>query len=172
MPKGPNLSFNRDAGLGRAVVRGLASRAGSLMALLIGSTALTGVSLSLVGPASAASPVWVGTVSNDWFNHFNWNTSAVPNVTDTVTIDTTSPIDTVIRGATAAAQQTFVGGVSTGRLAIINSGGGILNDAYGYIGYLQGSNGTVTVSGGSAWNNTADLSIGRLGVGSLAISGG
>lgn len=168
MPKGPYLSFNCDAGGGRAFVRsGLASRAVPLMALLIGSTAL---SLSLVGPASAGSPVWVGTLSNNWFTAGNWNTSAVPNATDTVTIDTTSPNVTVISGATATAQQTFVGGVANGSLSIL--GGGTLNDAYGYIGYLQGGNGSVSVSGSSVWNNTADLSVGRLGAGGLGISGG
>ena len=169
MPRGPRLSFNRDAGLGLARVRGCrASRAASLIALLIGSTALTGVALA---PAHAGNPVWVGTVSNNWFTAGNWNTSAVPNATDTVTIDTTSPNVTVINGATATAQQTFVGGVSQGSLTI--GGGGILNDAYGYIGYLQGSNGGVSVSGGgSAWNNTTNLSVGRLGAGGLSISGG
>jgi len=149
MPKGPRLSFNPEAGPDRTVVRGgFAPRAASLTALLIGSTALTGVALSLVGPANAGSPVWLGTVSNNWFTTGNWNPSAVPNATDTVTIDTTSPNAAVINGATAAAQQTFVGAASSGNLAIV--GGGILNDAYGYIGYLQNSNGSVSVSGGSA----------------------
>jgi T5SS/PEP-CTERM-associated repeat protein len=169
MPKGSRLSFNPEAGTDRAVVRGgFAPRATTLMALLIGSTALTGMALA---PARAASPVWLGTVSGDWFTAGNWNTSAVPNAADTVTIDTTSPNSTVINGATAAAQQTFVGAASQGNLTI--GSGGILNDAYGYIGYLQGSNGSVSVSGaGSAWNNTANLSVGRLGAGGLGISGG
>jgi T5SS/PEP-CTERM-associated repeat protein len=140
------------------------------MALLIGSTALTGVSLSLVGPARAGSPVWLGTASNDWFTAGNWIPAAVPNATDTVTIDTTSPNTTVINGGTAAAQQTFVGAASNGTLNI--AGGGILNDAYGYLGYLQNSNGSVTVSGGSTWNNSGNLSVGRLGAGNLGITGG
>jgi T5SS/PEP-CTERM-associated repeat protein len=138
------------------------------MALLIGSTALT-VIVSIPS-AHAGNPVWVGTVSANWFTAGNWNTSAVPNATDTVTIDTTSPNSTVINGATASAQQTFVGAVSRGNLAI--TGGGTLNDAFGYIGYLANGNGSVSVSGGSTWNNTANLSVGRLGAGGLGISGG
>ncbi|MGY4433045.1 T5SS/PEP-CTERM-associated repeat protein [Bradyrhizobium sp. F1.13.1] len=166
----PHLSFNRDAAAQLAPARSrFASRAASLMALMIGSTALTVVSLALISPASAGNPVWVGTISTDWFTAGNWNTSAVPNATDTVTIDTTTHL-TFINGGTAAAQQTFVGGVSTGNLSI--GGGGILNDAFGYLGYLQNSIGSVNVSGGSAWNNTADLSIGRLGAGNVGISGG
>jgi T5SS/PEP-CTERM-associated repeat protein len=136
------------------------------VALLIGSTALTGVALA---PAHAAVPSWLGTVSTDWFAAGNWSTSAVPTAVDNVTIDTTSPNATVINGAVAAAQHTFVGAVSNGNLAIV--GGGILNDAYGYIGYQNG-NGSVSVSGGSAWNNTADLAVAGLGTGSLGISGG
>src|SRR4029077_18143435 len=118
----------------------------------------------------AGSPVWLGTASNDWFTAGNWIPAAVPNATDTVTIDTTSPNTTVINGGTAAAQQTFVGAASNGTLNI--AGGGILNDAYGYLGYLQNSNGSVTVSGGSTWNNSGNLSVGRLGAGNLGITGG
>ena len=70
MPTAPHLSFSRDADgdMKPALVRsGFASRATSLMALLIGSTALTGVALSLVGPAHAGTPQWLGTASSDWF---------------------------------------------------------------------------------------------------------
>jgi T5SS/PEP-CTERM-associated repeat protein len=145
------------------------------MALLIGSTALTGVALSLVGPAHAGNPQWQSQGTNDWFDPNNWSTSALPNATDTVGIDTTSPNDTVIRGATASAQQTFVGAGGTGRLSIVNGGAGnsILNDFTGNIGYLSNSNGTVNVSGAnSAWNNSGDLSVGRLGTATLSISSG
>ena len=61
MPKDPNLSLNPEAGMNRTFVRGgFAPRAASLMRLLIGSTALTGVALALVGPASAGTPQWLG----------------------------------------------------------------------------------------------------------------
>ncbi|MCP3473883.1 autotransporter domain-containing protein [Bradyrhizobium sp. CCGUVB1N3] len=166
--------------MNRALVRGgFAPRAASLMALLIGSTALTGVALSLVGPAHAGTPDWIssGTGSNDWFIAGNWSPSGVPNATDTVTIDTVSPSDTVIRGATASAQLTFVGAAGTGSLTILNalgtSTGGILNDANGYIGYLANSNGTVNVSGAnSAWNNSGTLEVGFGGTGNLTVING
>lgn len=168
MPKWRYLSFNRDAGVELTRVRsGITSRAASLMTLLIGSTALTGLTLA---PAHAGNPDWVGHFSSNWFAPGNWSTLGLPTAADNVTIDTTSPNATVINGAAAVAQQTIVGAASNGNLSIV--GGGVLNEAFGYIGYLQNSNGSVSVSGGSAWNNTADLSVGRLGAGGLGISGG
>ncbi len=171
MPKGPNLSFNPDAGMNRAVARSsFVSRAAALMALLIGSTALTGVALS---PAYAATPQWLGTVSSNWFAAGNWNNpSAVPNAADNVTIDTTSPHATVINGGAATGQQMIVGNAGNGNLAITN-GGGLAISGFGYLGFSANSIGTASVDGaGSNWTGAAGLVVGSAGSGTLTISNG
>jgi T5SS/PEP-CTERM-associated repeat protein len=169
MPKGPNLSFNPDAGMNRAVARSsFVSRAAALMALLIGSTALTGVVLS---PTHAATPQWLGTVSSNWFAAGNWNNpSAVPNAADNVTIDTTSPHATVINGGAATGQQMIVGNAGNGNLAITN-GGGLAISGFGYLGFSANSIGTASVDGaGSNWTGAAGLVVGSAGSGTLTIS--
>jgi outer membrane autotransporter protein len=56
-------------------------------------------------------------------------------------------------------------------LVILN--GGTLTDAFGTIGNLLGSQGTVTVSGtGSTWTNIGTLVVGGLGTGTLTIQNG
>src|SRR5438067_1978707 len=67
MPKDPNLSLNPEAGMNRTFVRGgFAPRAASLMRLLIGSTALTGVAGLVVGSLGSGTLTITngGTVSN------------------------------------------------------------------------------------------------------------
>lgn len=171
MPKGPYPPFNRDAGGGRAFVRnGLASRAVPLMALLIGSTALTAVALAPA--AHAGTPSWVGNLSTDWFVAGNWSPAAVPTLADDVTVDATSPHTTVINGGAAASQLLFVGAISSGNLAIMN-GGSLTNSGLGYLGFFANGAGTVSVDGtGSIWDNTAGLKIGNFGTGTLTITHG
>ncbi|MGB2820880.1 MAG: hypothetical protein WBF17_07865, partial [Phycisphaerae bacterium] len=69
----------------------------------------------------------------------------------------------------------YVGGFdvadATGRLDITN--GGAVSNAWGCIGRVADSNGTVTVQGaGSTWTNSAGLMVGRAGGGTLSITGG
>ncbi|GLR92058.1 autotransporter outer membrane beta-barrel domain-containing protein [Bradyrhizobium iriomotense] len=119
----------------------------------------------------AANPIWTGAASSDWFTAGNWNAPAVPNATDTVTIDQTSTNPTVISGGAAHALSTYVGAAGTGQLTISN--GATLTDTTAAIGFQAGSTGTVTVTGaGSAWTNNGDLSIGRLGSGTLQVLSG
>jgi len=144
-------------------------RATTMRMLLLASTALSAV--MPLRTAEAGSPVWNGTVSSDWFTAGNWNTSAVPNATDTVTIDLASPNATVINGGAATALSTFVGAAGTGSLTISN--GGSLTNGIAALGFLANSIGTVTVTGaGSTWTNTGNLSIGRVGSGTLNILAG
>ncbi|MBR0713791.1 autotransporter domain-containing protein [Bradyrhizobium liaoningense] len=140
-----------------------------LLRLLLASTALPAV-LS-IQPAMGANPVWTGAASSDWFTAGNWNPVAVPNATDTVTIDQTSPNPVVISGGAAHALSTFIGAAGTGQLMISN--GGTLTDTTAALGFQAGSTGSVTVTGaGSTWTNTGDLSIGRAGSGTLQVLSG
>lgn len=164
----PAHPFSRSVlGSPRALRRN-GSRARALW-LLLASTALP--ALISAQPAEAANPVWTGAASSDWFTAGNWNAPAVPNATDTVTIDQISPNATVISGGAAHALSTYVGGVATGQLTISN--GGTLTDSNAALGFQAGSTGVVTVTGnGSTWTNTSDLSIGRFGSGTLQVLSG
>lgn len=140
------------------------------MALLIGSTALSG--LALTTPARAANLQWLGAGSTDWFTAGNWSPAAVPTAADDVSVDSTSPHTTVINGGSATSQTLVVGEGGTGNLAITN-GGGLTSGGVGYLGYYGNSVGTVSVDGaGSFWSNTAGLTIGEGGAGTLAITHG
>lgn len=165
MPKGPSLSFNRNAGLGRAVVRGLASRAVSLMTLLIGSTALTGLALV---PAHAANLDWGGLFSSDWFVPGNWSTASVPTAADNVTIDTTSPNATVINGGAAAGANLVVGLGAGGTLQVLQ--GGSMTATVTDIG--SAAHGAITVDGTGSTLGAGVLTVGEGGIGKLTISGG
>ena len=113
---------------------------------------------------------WTGAVSNGWFNPGNWN-AGVPTAATSANIDTVTPNSTEVRGAGATALNLAVGQSGTGILVIQN--GGTLTDAFGTIGNLLGSQGTVTVSGtGSTWTNIGTLVVGGLGTGTLTIQNG
>lgn len=146
------------------------SRAASLAALFIGSTALAG--LALTTSVRAGTPQWLGTTSTDWFTAGNWSPAAVPTAADDVTVDSTSPHTTVVNGGTAASQQLFVGAIGAGNLAI-TSGGSLSTSGFGYLGFFANGAGVVAVDGaGSSWINTAGLKIGYFGSGTLAITHG
>ena len=61
-----------------------------------------------------------------------------------------------------------VGFWGDGTLTILD--GGVVSNTFGFIGYSDGANGTVTVSGAaSKWTNTDGLHVGSAGTGTLAI---
>jgi T5SS/PEP-CTERM-associated repeat protein len=65
-----------------------------------------------------------------------------------------------------------VGFVGSGTLSITH-GGSVSSSTVGYIGYVPGSTGVVTVDGaGSTWTNSGDLYVGNGGNGTLSITGG
>jgi outer membrane autotransporter protein len=71
----------------------------------------------------------------------------------------------------AAAETVGVGVASVGALTIMS--GGTLSSVDGYVGYIFGSHGTVTVtSPGSNWSNSEALYVGNFGTGTLTIEGG
>jgi T5SS/PEP-CTERM-associated repeat protein len=142
----------------------------SVAALLAGAVIIGGIV-----PAEAGTPNWIGAPSGDWFSGTNWDTNAAPGAADTVFVDTTTPNKTTLDGGvgtgTASITSINVGFSHTGDLTITN--GGSLGGTDGAIGYLAGSQGTVTVTGiNSRWNSTGFLSVGRIGDGTLVISNG
>ncbi|MDA9494413.1 hypothetical protein XI08_36145 [Bradyrhizobium sp. CCBAU 11361] len=151
----------------RALARsGFASRAASLMALLVASTALTAIALA--PSAHAGTPQWLGTASSNWFIAGNWSGSppSVPSAADiSTTIDTTTPNTAVINGGAAATQQLVIGNSGNGNLAITN-GGGLTTSGFGYLGFFANSTGTVSVDGaGSNWDISSGLTVGHSGTG-------
>lgn len=122
-------------------------------------------------PGAAVAADWTGAASNDWFTTGNWNPGAVPTAGSAVAIDTITPNPTVVDGANAVATSIIVGDNSTGMLTILN--GGTVNSDLGYMGYNQGSFGTVKVNGpGTIWTNSARIYVGNAGTGTLMISNG
>ncbi len=79
--------------------------------------------------------------------------------------------EVIVDGAGSTWNNTSSVGISNGKLNIIGSGR--VNTGNGYIGYSSASTGEVTVDGtGSIWNNAGMLYVGRLGNGTLNITGG
>ena len=72
-------------------------------------------------------------------------------------------------GDTSNSTNVIVGDTGQGNLTIDD--GSSLSNTEGYLGFSTGSNGTVNVSGGN-WTTSGNLTVGRNGTGSLAISGG
>ena len=66
---------------------------------------------------------------------------------------------------------TFLYVASTGTATMNVVAGGYATNAYGYLGFSLGSNGTATVSSGT-WANSGDLIVGISGTGTLTMSGG
>lgn len=147
-----------------SLVRRTAPRISS--ALLV-TTSVAGLGLALATAPSFATD-WTGATSTDWFDGTNWS-AGVPTSGIDASIDTVTSHATI--AGTARAQGLFVGNTGTGALTIQN--GGTLSSSIGYIGFLSGSTGTVTVTGaGSSWTVPYDLEVGIWGTGTLAIQNG
>jgi len=132
----------------------------------------SGVTLGGVwAPGAAASSLWDGGSSNDWFNASNWVwDSIVPLATTTAIIQAASGNTPVISfGNTGVADLVVIGGGANGVLTI----GGTLNSTAGLLGndiLSPATTGTVNVSG--LWRNSGDLYIGNFSTGVLNINGG
>lgn len=130
--------------------------------------AVLGLVLATTMPSRAAD--WTGSASTDWFMAGNWSPASVPTGLDQVSINTVTPNPTVVGATGAVAIGLRVGDSATGMLTVQN--GGALSSGTSYIGYADGSNGTVTVTdNGSVWTTSA-LNVGHLGTGTLIIQNG
>lgn len=132
----------------------------------------SGVTLGGVwAPGAAASSLWDGSSSNDWFNASNWVwDSIVPLASTTAIIQAASGNTPVISfGNTGVADLVVIGGGANGVLTI----GGTLNSTAGLLGndsVSPATTGTVNVSG--LWRNSGNLYIGNFSTGVLNINGG
>jgi hypothetical protein len=106
---------------GRASVRTRNAAARRLHVALLAGTALT-----FVAPSALAQVAqnWNGSVSTDWFNGNNWDSTTPPAAGDSVTIDTVTPNPTVMTGGTADLNGLNVGFTGTGMLTV-NGGAAI-----------------------------------------------
>jgi autotransporter family porin len=132
------------------------------------SAALFATGLSVIAlPAWSVDTYW-STTTGDWLTAGNWNTNASPTSSDNTRIDNSGTAQ--VSSGTAQASYLFVGYGGTGTLGI---NGGAVSNTDGYIGLDSGSTGSVTVDGtGSSWINSAQLSVGNSGNGTLGITNG
>ncbi|MET0309260.1 MAG: autotransporter domain-containing protein [Sphingomonas sp.] len=148
-------------------------RARLFCAALLGSTALA------ASPAAAQS--WTGANSKDWKDGANWSTGTAPDGFSNVHIDTTAPNTTEISSEEVYAGNVVVGDAAQGALTV-NAGGKLHNASRLWIGFANGANGTVVVSGaGSLYDNNGSLSgpglppatiVGAAGKGTLSVLAG
>ncbi|MDI3564192.1 hypothetical protein [Bradyrhizobium sp. Arg816] len=102
-----------------------------------------------------------GTMSNAGFGYFGYGFGA----TGTVTVDGAG-------SALTNSSDLYVGYFGAGTLTIRN-GGTVSTANIGYLGFVAGSTGTVTVDGaGSAWTSSSTLVVGYSGTGTLTIQNG
>ncbi|WP_208989374.1 autotransporter-associated beta strand repeat-containing protein, partial [Pseudovibrio sp. POLY-S9] len=128
------------------------------------------------GATNALGQTWDGSASTDWFTDENWSSNTTPDHNQNVTIDTALPNPTSITdkgtNGTADANDLVVGDEGQGFLTVSN--GGALDSYSGsYIGYKNGSTGSVEVTGtGSIWDSSYWIYVGDYGDGTLTVSDG
>lgn len=134
---------------------------------LLGATALVGA----VSPALAATPVWNGATSTDWFDPNNWTPAATPTNGDITTIRASNPV--VVGGATANTFDLHVADQNGASVTLTVNNGGVLNVTNSNdVAGNPGSSATVTVTGaGSAWNPHA-FTLGAFGTANVSILNG
>lgn len=109
---------------------------------------------------------WSAPSAANWDVATNWNRGFVPGSEEYVYIGGDAVLPS---GFTTLITRATIGYNSPGTLTI--EGGTLNTRDVGYIGYLTGSTGLVTVNSG-AWNNLSHLYIGSYGNGTLVINGG
>jgi T5SS/PEP-CTERM-associated repeat protein len=110
---------------------------------------------------------WDGSIGN-WDTDASWLPGGTePTAVDDVSIDAgTVTVDQVGE----VAHLIFIGDTGTGTLTV--EAGGAVSDTNGFIGYLLGSTGTVTVTGaGSTWTSNSII-VGDKGDGTLTVEAG
>ncbi|WP_160116691.1 autotransporter domain-containing protein [Pseudovibrio ascidiaceicola] len=149
----------------------IASRAPHLAAAVVASGPLV-----LSGATAALGQTWDGSTSTDWFTGSNWTSNTAPNSSQDVFINTTTPNPATVTdkttNGTADANDLVVGDEGQGFLTVSN--GGALDSYSGsYIGYKNGSTGSVEVTGtGSIWDSSYWIYVGDYGDGTLTVSDG
>lgn len=119
-----------------------------------------------VQSAYADSVFWNGSANGDWFTDSNWVWDGhTPRASDSARIDSAGPL--ITSGQTGSVGTLFVGLGNTANLTLA----GTLNSGTVTLGNSVGSNGAVTVSGGT-WTNTGNLYIGNAGVGTVSLTSG
>ncbi len=131
------------------------------------STGWSAALLLLLLPFVPGLQAQTAITSDVWNAPSTWDNSRVPGAGDNVVIDS---------GNTVTLD---VGSNSLGILKVGNSGDGALDlagnslfNTFAQLGFSGGSTGTVTVSLGSLWINSNNLTVGNNGTGLLTISGG
>jgi T5SS/PEP-CTERM-associated repeat protein len=164
---------------GQASVRARNTAARRLRVALLAGTALT-----FVAPPALAQVAqnWNGSVSTDWFDGNNWDSTTPPATGDSVTIDTITPNPTVMSGGTALGLDGLnVGFTGTGMLTV-NTGaavtvtnnvviGGDLGGTFtSAIGTMVLDNSTLAVTGTPP--GTGTIFVGASGTGSFTAQNG
>jgi outer membrane autotransporter protein len=128
--------------------------------------ALLALTLSFLLPlaAHATDRNWTASGTGDWFAPGNWN-AALPGTGDDAYIDN-SGTAVIPSGSFGTPMNIYVGYRGTGGLIISGSA----SNSYAYLGFVKGSQGSVTVNGSGYWNNSNFLSVGNFGSGSLTIT--
>ncbi len=116
----------------------------------------------------AATALWTGGGgTSNWFTASNWDINAVPTAADLAATDGT----TAIGQTGAVSNETYVGAFGTGVLTL--SGGGTLANVNGFLGFLNGTTGTVNIDGAtSSWTNSNGIIVGVEGTGFLNLTNG
>lgn len=133
---------------------------------VLGSSIL---SLLLTVAASAADSTWSNSGTGLWTDGINW-VGGVPTAASGAIISNGGTAY-IGAGQTAAALLPFIGRESGTTGALVIDQGGLLVSDSAHIGHLAGSQGTVTVSGGT-WQNTNTLAVGHQGNGTLTFVSG
>lgn len=153
-------------------------RRSSLRLALLSGMTMFFVAAPYGAHAQAPETFWTGSISDDWFEAGNWS-SGVPGIGIGAGINSSNPNPTRISGTTPASTGVLLFGIGgmngDGILSI--QGGGQLFSTTGQLGSSAGTEfattGTVTVTGeGSAWTNSAQLTIGSSWRGDLTIADG
>ncbi len=143
-----------------------------------------------------AQKTWTGANNNNWFNNGNWSPAGAPASSDDVLVNNAGTpqvgnpgavANTVTLGDASATSGTLnvqgngtlgvtlsvtVGNAGTGTLNITGAASATLTDASASIGEAMTGVGTATVANTGKWTNTASLTIGDSGNGTLTIKSG
>ncbi len=141
------------------------------------------VMLAMTAAAALADTrSWDGTGNGiDWYDPANWSPDGGPAASDALTVTAADPTATAdvfvsdggsvtvtAAGAAATFADLCVGGTGVGTFALTDFA--TLRDGNTFVGYLGGSQGTLTVAQDANWIGTGPLYLGVLGQGTLHVT--